>query len=454
MKIRNKIALVFTLLTGTVLLLLSSFVYVVTLGHIHDNFFIRLNTRVSIAAEIRYADVHGEVLAVLRERHLQRLPGETEMFFDNERTSPSLISALPELPVSFSEDLLSNGSGQYHVGFWHYSAIAYRSDSGEHVVLLKAFDESGAEQAAFLRSVLVVGFFTSCLVVFGIGRLFARQIIKPISAINAQVNTITASDLGQRLPASVNKDEIAQLTTTFNTMLDRLETAFELQSNFISNASHELRTPLTAILGESEVILSAPRSTTEYVDSIRAISDEAKKLDELTSSLLRLCQISFDGKKQKLEMVMMDEVLMGVKILLDKRAPGNMARILIQTVDAEPEGFALMCVRNWIEVAIMNIILNSIKYSDNKEVLVTLTGNNQHFMIRISDDGIGIPADELPHILQPFFRGRNTVRYDGFGIGLPLAARIVKLHSGTFEVISREGSGTQVTLKFPVVATD
>ena len=451
MKIRSKIALVFTLLTAVVLLLLSSFIYFLTLSHVHNNFFTRLKVRASMAAESHFEDAHGELLSEIRGRHLQTLPQEKEIFVDvnDDRFNEELASKLPGVPKSFSEEVVNSGFSEYFNGFRHYSGIRYESGGSRHIVVAIAYDENGAEQMSFLAQVLIIGFSVSCLLVFFIGRLFATQIMTPISQIIDKVKTITASDLGQRLPNRRGKDEIAEMAGTFNNMLDRLETAFELQSNFISNASHEVRTPLTSILGESEVILKSPRSQDEYIASIKVIQHEASRLEEMTSSLLRLSQISFDGKKQKIEPVMMDELLMSIKISLDKRMPDNHARILIQQDDNHPEIFSLMCVRVWMELAITNIIQNAIKYSDNKEVLVTLNTDGKHFIIQVSDYGIGIPSEELPHILEPFFRGSNTSRYTGYGIGLPLTARIVRLHGGTMDVVSKEASGTHVTLKFP-----
>ena len=448
MKIRTKIALVFTIVTGGLLLGLSSFVYFRTLQHVNDNFLTLLRVRASIAADSHHTQADAELIERIRDRHLERLPMEREFVFARNLLEDGMAKELPEVPAFFAEDILRSGTSDYHYGFQHFVGIAHESNSN-HVVVAMAYDENGEEQMSFLFKVIAIGFSVSTLIVLVGGRVFARHVMRPISAINGKVNTITASDLGERLPEGSSSDEIAELAKTFNTMLDRLETAFELQSNFISNASHELRTPLTSILGESEVILGASRTEAEYVDSIKTIQHEARKLDEVTASLLKLSQISFDGKRQKIEPVSMDELLMSLKISLDKRVPNNLVKVLLQPTDDDSEKFALMCVRIWMELAITNIIQNSIKYSDNKEVLVTLTSDGGHFLVQMSDEGIGIPAAELPNILEPFFRASNTSRYNGYGIGLPLAARIIKLHGGKMDVVSKEGVGTQVSLKFP-----
>ncbi|MBT1703913.1 HAMP domain-containing sensor histidine kinase [Chryseosolibacter indicus] len=451
MRIRTKISLVFTLITAATILFLSGFVYVVSFQHSLGFFFTRLKVRATISAESHF-EVNGESstrVREIRERHLQRLPQEEEFFFNNDSSVYNEISkVLPKLPETFVDEVKRSGVAEYSRGFLRYAGIKYTTENGDHIVVARAYDESGEDQMTFLRNILLAGSALSCVFVFGLGQLFAKRIMRPISSIVSKVHGITASNLNDRLDEAQGDDELAEMAGTFNDMLDRLETTFELQSNFISNASHELRTPLTAILGEAEIILALPRNQEDYVKSIRTIQYEAKKLEDVTTSLLRLSQISFDGKKQKIEPVLMDELLMSIKITLDKRMPGNQVKVLVQHVDNNPDFFTIVCVRVWMELALINIIQNSIKYSDNKEVLVTLSAGDGDFFVHISDYGIGIPPEEIRHIFEPFFRASNTFKYEGHGIGLPLAARIIRLHGGRINIHSKTNAGTKVTLQF------
>ena len=179
------------------------------------------------------------------------------------------------------------------------------------------------------------------------------------------------------------------------------------------------------------------------------ISVSSLKLEEVTSSLLRLSQISYEDKKQKIEPLQLDELLMSIKINFDKRMPGNHVKIMVQPAEDNPEIYTFMCSDIWMELAFTNIIQNSIKYSDNKEVLVTLSFSKSDFFINISDYGIGIPEKDLEHIYEPFFRASNTSKYTGYGIGLPLASRIIRLHGGKMKVHSRPNEGTKVFVQFP-----
>jgi signal transduction histidine kinase len=437
-------------MTAALLLLVSSVVYFLSLQYTHGHFFTRLKVRASIAASSHFEsnNVRGAMLKLLRERHLEQLSQEHEFFFkDDERLAQTVSDSLPEVPHTFIATIKKNGFAQYHTGYVHFSGT--HNPENNYIVVVSAYDDDAESQMNFLRNLLVFTFLFSCILVFVLGRIFAFRIMAPISSIVTRVNDITASNLSDRVQAGNGNDELGEIANTFNNMLDRLETTFELQSNFISNASHELKTPLTAILGEAEIILQSPRTTEEYQVSIHTIQQEAIRLNDLTSSLLSLSQISYDGKKQKIEPVLMDELLMSIKINLDKRVRDNQVKILIGQTPENPDVFMLNCVRVWMELALTNIINNSIKYSDNKEVLVTLSANKEDFFIHISDSGIGIPNEEIKHIFEPFFRASNTFHYTGYGIGLPLASKIIRLHGGKINIHSKPQVGTKVSLQFP-----
>ncbi|MBP1652745.1 MAG: histidine kinase, partial [Bacteroidetes bacterium] len=217
-------------------------------------------------------------------------------------------------------------------------------------------------------------------------------------------------------------------------MLDRLETAFETQNNFVSNASHELGTPLTAIIGEAELALNKQRSDAEYRQSIQVILGEAERLEHITKSLLRLAQTGFGGKGQQRERIRVDELIFSVKDTIDQINPDN--KVL---------GDAQL-----LHLAFSNIVQNACKYSDNHPVSVALAATDTNIILLIQDQGIGIPASELPFIYDPFFRASNTSGYKGYGIGLPLSRNIIRLHGGNIIVNSQQGKGTEIRITLPV----
>jgi signal transduction histidine kinase len=232
-------------------------------------------------------------------------------------------------------------------------------------------------------------------------------------------------------------------------MLDRLETAFETQNNFVSNASHELGTPLTAIIGEAELALNKQRPEEEYRQSLQVILHEAERLEHITKSLLSLAQTGFDGKRQQLERIRTDELIFNVKSTIDRINPGNKVAIDYTMLPEDEDKLFVQGNAQLLQLALSNIVQNACKYSDNSPAYIALAATDKNNVIIIKDNGIGIPAQDLPFIYEPFFRASNTSSYKGYGIGLPLARNIIRLHGGNIIVNSRQNEGTEIRITLP-----
>src|SRR5690606_6496328 len=179
----------------------------------------------------------------------------------------------------------------------------------------------------YLRNILLIGIPLASLLALFISIMFSKKVYTPVKQITDRVKEISSENMHLRLSSSNDKDEIGELITTFNNMLDRLETAFETQNNFVSNASHELGTPLTAIIGEAELALNRPRTEEQYKQSLHVILREGERLEHITKSLLSLAQTGFDGKKQQWERVRTDELIFTVKNMIDRLNPKNQVEI-------------------------------------------------------------------------------------------------------------------------------
>ena len=445
MTTKAKITLTFSVLTGTTVILLCTVVFFLVKENKQQYFVSRLKDRASIVAPDLLT---GEELRVLRE---DLDPLTEEQYFivpvngDGKATAAQTTT---QLPASFFDRVLSQGEtwivNQY---VFHYGQLVLH-EGKKFVIVVSARDELGKVRLSFLRNVLIFGSLGSILITVVVGRFFARRVIQPVSAIAAEVNRISASNLHKRLPTSTSFDELEQLKHTFNDMLDRLETSFEIQSNFINNASHELKTPIATIMAETEILLSKRREIPEYEDALRNINKYAQKLGTLTESLLKLTQTGYDGQKQVLDIVRVDEILLEVLGDLNILFPDNKVNL---RMDDSPEDELLLtwpCNRPLLGLALLNIIGNAVKYSDNKEVFVVLAVNNEAIRITITDVGIGIAQEDVPHLFEPFFRGKNAGRYTGYGLGLPIAQKIIRMHGGVLNIQSEQGKGTLATISF------
>lgn len=245
-------------------------------------------------------------------------------------------------------------------------------------------------------------------------------------------------------------DEVNELAITFNQMLSRIETAFEIQNNFVSNASHELRTPLTTIIGGADLALSKERSKEEYKETIAVILEEAEKLDNKTRALLSLAQTGFNGKTQNEEILRIDQLVWDTKEIVEKLDKRHTITINFSLLPENPKKLKVLGNYQLLQLALSNIITNSSKYSDYQEVVVSVGSSEKYVYILINDSGIGIPTEELKYIYDPFFRASNTKNYEGFGIGLPLTKNIIELHKGEILVKSDVNQGTIVRINLPI----
>jgi signal transduction histidine kinase len=455
MKIQTKTTLLFTLLTATIFLILNITVYYFLSSFAHRDFNKRLELRAKLSAKYRFeqGEISTEAFRNLQRQYLEKLPEEQASFIAVEGgTIRRGEKVPPNLPESVLQEAIDAGGTTvyYQTRFRHFAIFLYTHNSGRFLVIGSATNVVGMEMMRELRILKIIQFVCAVIIIYTVGLYFSRKTFQPFRDIISRVKQISEGNLHLRLTERSGGDEIAELTGTFNQMLNRLETAFEAQNNFISNASHELRTPLTAILGETEFALSKSRTPEVYQNSLEQVAQQAEKLQVLCKGLLSLAQTGFNGKVQSWKLVRMDQLVFDVKADCDAILPDNHIRLVMDDLPLNEEKISINGNYDLLKNAINNIVLNACKYSHNQPVLLQLTLEGQHIIIRVKDQGIGIPSEELKYIYDPFFRASNTTAFEGYGIGMPLANNIIRLHNGRILINTEEGVGTEVRVVLPM----
>ena len=299
-----------------------------------------------------------------------------------------------------------------------------------------------------MREVLFAGFWIGILVVYFVGRYFAKKSLEPVSRIVRQVQRIRASNLHLRLSEGTGKDELAELASTFNSMLARLQTSFESQRTFVRNASHELRTPLAILIGETEVTLKRDRTPDEYRQTIETVLNQSRRLTYLVNDLLNLSNTDNAAQAMQ-EEVRIDELLLDIKAEMKRAYPNSGLFLNLNQLPQNPANITVLGNRFCLKQAFGNIIQNALKYSNGKQVVIRLNTTETDVLVEVQDHGIGIEEAELKQIFQPFFRGSNARALDGHGIGLALAQNLFVQHNGTLDIQSELGKGTSVLITLP-----
>lgn len=274
------------------------------------------------------------------------------------------------------------------------------------------------------------------------GIYFLRSIIKPIQQINASTKKIAKGDFTVRIEAK-SQDEIGDLCEQINQMADELSNTENMKNEFISSVSHELRTPLTAIKGWAETMCEDP-STVQR--GIHIIVNETERLSEMVEELLDFSRMQ--SGKFSLQCQTMDVLAeLGDAVLIyGEKARKENIRIIYH----EPEMLPFVNGdRNRIRQVFINIIDNAIKYS-NPGCTITISAEAVGDMIQVSitDNGVGISAQDLPRVKSKFFKANHTRR--GSGIGLAVADEIITNHGGRLDITSELNVGTSVVITLPI----
>jgi signal transduction histidine kinase len=449
MKIRKRITYTFTALFGVLILSLCLLVYFMSLTSQQQFFFNRLNERLKITEEffLESDSLSASVYEKVRSNFLKTLPEEIE-FVDTLQNFTPPDTLKQSLPTDFLPNLLETGRLEWSQKKMQGIAGIYKIGGVDFVVIVVAKDEYGMAYLAKLRTILVLSFLISIIATFFLSNYFSRNVLKPIAGKIKKANAISASNLDLRLTVYNKNDELGMLALSFNNLLDRLQTAFELEKNFVRYASHELKNPLAVILGEAEVTLLKSRTPNEYVDTIEKIKQKAEKLNMLVDHFLQLSKlesIQLNGKKVRLDEVLMEVVFAISQQYSEIRVAFNMGE------HDDSEDFEITADQQLMYNALYNLIDNACKFSKpGGQVLVDLKKitENGRIVLLIKDEGIGIDKDQVDHIFKPLYRGTNAHEVDGSGIGLALVNRIVDLHNGKIEVLSEIGKGTLFTLIF------
>ncbi|MFT6282627.1 MAG: signal transduction histidine kinase [Salibacteraceae bacterium] len=441
MKIRNRISYTFTGLFAVLILGFCLLIYVVSSSTLDELFYNRVNSRLEITEKffLEKDKFSESVKSTVQQNFLKTLPQEIE--YVDTLSSFSIPSTMQSrVPLDLKSSLKNRNEISWVKSDYQGIARIYTVDEIDYVVLVAAFDKDGATYLKKLRSILAFSFFCSLLIIFVLSKYFSRNVLKPIAGKIKKANNISASNLDMRLTVHNEHDELGMLALSFNSLLDRLQTSFELEKNFVRYASHEIKNPLAVILGEAEVTLLKERSSKEYIESIDKIMSTAGKLNQLVEHFLNLSKM--DSAKLSLKKTGIDSLLMDITFSLSQIYKQIDLQFDMEE-NSSSEDYEYLADEPLLHNALYNIVENACKYSnDNAIVSIDLCKRDGKIQITTTDNGIGIPEDQINHIFEPLYRAHNAQNNEGAGIGLSLVKRIIELHEGDIHVQSDLDKGT------------
>lgn len=286
----------------------------------------------------------------------------------------------------------------------------------------------------------VMYMFPLFVVIAALGAYFiSRKTMEPVENLSRSAREVTdGNDLSKRIELKNGTKELHYLTDTFNEMLARLQSSFEIEKRFTSDASHELRTPLAVIKAECEYALSDNADDAERLEALKSIDEQTDKMTRLVSSLLTLSRTEQGDKRYKLAETDISE-------LVNKSIAEFVPSKNITVTGEVEEGIVISAHAQLFTLMLENLLSNAVKYGkESGNVKVTLSRRNAKAVLTVSDDGIGIKAEDLEKIWGRFYRAdESRSKGEGFGLGLSIVRQIVELHGGEVDVKSVFGQGSE-----------
>lgn len=311
------------------------------------------------------------------------------------------------------------------------------------------YDLSGdyAQLNRLLWKILIL-YIVVMLLVIRYGKKENEKLFKPIEDMTKTANQLTVNNLScERLNVEGTKNELKNLATVINNMLDRIETSYESQKQFVSDASHELRTPIAVIQGYANLLHRWGSKDEEVLqESIDAISNEAKSMQDLVEKLLFLSRhdkktLKLDKKRFQMDVVVAD-LVKETKLVVKNR---NIHNTIMEPVMVYGDPQAL-------KQAIRVFLDNAVKYTkDGDDITISCENKDGDCIITVADTGIGMTKKDMDHIFQRFYRS-ETVRnknISGHGLGLSIAKLIILGHTGRIKIRSQYTKGSSFIITIP-----
>lgn len=362
--------------------------------------------------------------------------------------SPSLAIVDARLPIVKADDTprLTEITGP---GKNRLRVLSQRFNTEKGIVIIQAaetLEEPYALIGEFRGTLLILFPMTFIISVAGI-IIITGKALSRLDSFSEDVGDITEKHLDRRLEESGLEIELVPLATAFNGMMDRLESSFERQGQFLSDASHDLRTPTSVIKTHCDIILKKEREPEDYIEALQKIRKSSERMSDIIARILEVARL--DSKGFCLEMSDFDVLaIIGDAVnMLEPKAKERDIKITVRG-----ESLIISADREKIFEALTDLIKNAIKYNkDGGTVDVLMNNNEKELNISVSDSGIGIAEEEHTKIFHRFYR-TDTSRgiTEGAGLGLSIIKAIVEAHGGRIGLKSSPGEGSCFTITLPL----
>lgn len=435
MKLRNKLAIYYSICFMLVLSLTLLVIYLVSEKNRKEEFYKRIKdkTQTTLHLFLDVKQINHDLLRIVDKNTINSLENDKIFLFDN--TGKLIYSNTDENKINYNTNILERlKRGESEIQFSQNNneilGIKVFDNNRTYFAIAEAYDNFGKNKIHFLGLLLILSFFIALIILIAFSFYLSGFITQPISTLTKELENISLENSSVRVPLPQSKDEVYYLSTRFNETLDRVEQAFRFQKHFINHVSHELKTPLAVMM------MNAERSLKEQdAESVKSNWDFQKNsIMDLSQIIDTLMDISKSESQQDFlynQNIRVDELLFetieGLRLLNESlQVDFKISESINDEKDLTVSGNERM-----LKLAILNLLKNAINYSESGKPSVFISKKDHSFIqIQIINNGSLIGDDEKQMLFRHYFRGTNSRNTKGFGLGLVLTKRIIHLLKG------------------------
>jgi len=405
-----------------------------------------LASQVRDGIQLRYAPEANHLFVRVTQAKSGRLYSSKPPLDDSFDPESVAVPPWPTVHESTRRESLSSGQELLVASY-----VCTRPDSEQYLVEAGASTRSMQEVLHQVLLLLGVGLPIVGVVTVSGGYWLVKRALLPVDQIRESAERISLQNLSQRLPVPPTGDELERLSIALNHMITRLDSAFQHSRRFVADASHELRTPLTILRGELEAMLQDRDLPSNEQETVASLLEETERLANIVEGLFALSRLDAGEAKHQPARFDLAELTTSTAeqmelLAADKKISVECDAKRAVMVDGD---------RARLKQVIVNLLDNAIKYTpEGGRVCLKVSANDRQALLEVSDNGIGIAPEALPHIFQRFYRvdKARSRECGGAGLGLSIVESITLAHGGLVSVDSVPGQGSRFRVGLPLAA--
>lgn len=452
MKIRNKILIYFSSTVILVSAVSLVIVFILFSAHREEEFqqqqFSKIKYTIGLVDE--FNKMSEEVSLLLDKQDIHDFYDEKLLIYDNHKNL--IFSSIDSLDISKENAILnklsvSNNWIETKEDGYDLIGVYIENNSKSYYGISKAYDFFGHSKKDFLQKILIGIFIAIVIIVLLVSLYLSNIISKPISELTEKIEDYDLSnEQNNPLKIKTTTSELQNLSEKFNELTKRTNDAFLFQKHSIQHISHELKTPIAVLVSELEK-LQKEDNINQLKSDISQQTQKAKSLGNIINILLQISKIEA-GQEISTHLIRIDEVLFDCISEVNSIYSEFNFEVYFIPNNFNENILNIQGNEALLKQAFLNLLINSVHYSDNQKAKITFDGNSDNLKISISNSGKTLSEEEQKFLFSHFFRGENSQNKQGFGLGLVLSQKIFTIHNTAIEYYSKEKSENIFVVSF------